>query len=131
MPIFTVCGHPHISEAAYVEKGRKRGQVCVEPHISREIPYRKSGKNAQKNTWGSPQVFLFYFVEFLQVHTIENPTRFQVFQVQSVAIDEDIRMMSAFFGQGNGTAVDVSSAIFHFTANGGVEMSVQKQVALL
>lgn len=61
--IFPVWGYPHISETTYVEKERKRGQVCVEPHIFRKVPYRRRVKNAQKNTWGQPQVFL---------HTLSN-----------------------------------------------------------
>ena len=83
-------------------------------------------KMRKKTLGGTPKCFCYVLSNFLQVDTIENPARFQIFQVQSIAIDEDIRVRSAFFRQGNGTAVDVDGAVFHFTANGGVEMSVQK-----
>ena len=62
--IFPIWGYPHISETTYVEKERKRGQVCVEPHIFRKVPYRVLGKKcAKKHLGATPSVFA-YFVEF-------------------------------------------------------------------
>ena len=78
LSISPVCGCPHISEAAYIEKGRNRGQVCVEPHIWGKIPYRIHEELHKKTLGGNPKCFCIV-CRILKVDAIENPTRFQVF----------------------------------------------------
>ena len=67
----------------------------------------------------------------LEIYTVKNSARFQIFPIEGVTIHKDIGMGIIGFWQGYRAAVGVQGAVFHHFVFGGVEMSVKKYVALI
>lgn len=63
------CTCPHISEAAYVEKGGNRGQVCVETHMKGQLPYQVVKKLRKKTLGGNPKCFFIILSNFAVIRS--------------------------------------------------------------
>ena len=69
-------------------------------------------------------------VSFLKINAIKDTARFQILPIQSVSVYEDVGMGIIGLWQGNRATVRIQCAVFKASIFRGVEMSVEKHVAV-